>query len=237
MGTTVRDIIFDIGGGIPHGKQYKAVQMGGPSGGCIPEQHLDIEVDYDSLLEVGAMMGSGGMVVDGRGHLHGGRRQVLHGLHPARELRQVHPLPRRHARMLEILTAITRPTREESGHDALSRFQGVIELEKLAGVIKDTSLCGLGQSAPNPVLSTLRWFRHEYEAHVFERSCPAAACLGLLSYSIDADACKGCTLCAKNCPTGAILGDRKEVHRIDQERCIACGSCITSCEFDAVIAK
>jgi NADH:ubiquinone oxidoreductase subunit F (NADH-binding)/Pyruvate/2-oxoacid:ferredoxin oxidoreductase delta subunit/(2Fe-2S) ferredoxin len=237
MGTTVRDIIFGIGGGIPHGKQYKAVQMGGPSGGCIPEQHLDIEVDYDSLLEVGAMMGSGGMVAMDEDTCMVDVAKFFMDFIQRESCGKCIPCREGTRRMLEILTAITRPTREESGHDALSRFQGVIELEKLAGVIKDTSLCGLGQSAPNPVLSTLRWFRHEYEAHVFERSCPAAACLGLLSYSIDADACKGCTLCAKNCPTGAILGDRKEVHRIDQERCIACGSCITSCEFDAVIAK
>ena len=237
MGTTVRDIIFGIGGGIPHGKKYKAVQMGGPSGGCIPEQHLDIEIDYDSLLTVGAMMGSGGMVAMDEDTCMVDVAKFFMDFIQRESCGKCIPCREGTRRMLEILTAITRPHRDETGHDALQRFQGVIELEKLAGVIQDTSLCGLGQSAPNPVLSTLRWFRDEYEAHVFERACPAAACLGLLSYSIEAEKCKGCTLCAKGCPTGAILGDRKEVHRIDQERCISCGSCITSCEFDAIIAK
>ncbi|MBN1443891.1 MAG: 4Fe-4S binding protein, partial [Planctomycetes bacterium] len=139
-------------------------------------------------------------------------------------------------RMLEILQRITRSRRGESGSDALERFKGVMSLEKLAETIRDTSLCGLGQSAPNPVLSTLRWFRHEYEAHVFERRCPAHVCTELLSYSIDQEKCKGCGLCARECPTGAIIGDRKQPHQILGTKCISCGSCRLTCRFEAIIA-
>jgi ferredoxin len=139
-------------------------------------------------------------------------------------------------RMLEILERITRSRRNETGQDALQRFKSVMHLERLATVIQETSLCGLGQSAPNPVLSTLRWFRDEYEAHVFERSCPAHACGELLTYTIDPEHCKGCTLCARECPTNAISGDKKQPHAIDQDKCIACGTCVTKCRFGGVIA-
>jgi NADH:ubiquinone oxidoreductase subunit F (NADH-binding)/NAD-dependent dihydropyrimidine dehydrogenase PreA subunit/(2Fe-2S) ferredoxin len=234
MGTTVREIVFDIGGGIPDGKRYKAVQMGGPSGGCIPEEHLDIEVDYDSLLTVGAMMGSGGLVTMDEDTCMVDVAKFFMDFIQRESCGKCIPCREGTRRMLEILERITRSRRNETGHDALDRFKGVIELERLAGVIMDTSLCGLGQSAPNPVLSTLRWFRDEYEAHVFERRCPAGACAELLTYSIDEALCKGCTACSGQCPVGAIEGEKKSAHSIDQDRCIRCGSCVQTCKFGAI---
>ena len=222
-----RQIVFDVGGGIPNGKKFKAVQIGGPSGGCIPEQHLDIDIDYESLKSVGAMMGSGGLVVHGRGDLHGGRGQVLHGLHPARELRQVHPLPGRHAADAGDPPAHhPRPEAERGASTPWSASRACCTCRAWRETIRETSLCGLGQTAPNPVLTTLRWFRDEYEAHIYERHCPAGACTELVTYTIDPEKCKGCTLCRKKCPTEAIMGAPKTPHYIITEKCVSCGNCM-----------
>jgi NADH:ubiquinone oxidoreductase subunit F (NADH-binding)/NAD-dependent dihydropyrimidine dehydrogenase PreA subunit len=234
MGTTMREIVFDIGGGIPGGKEYKAVQIGGPSGGCIPAQHLDIQVDYESLKTVGAMMGSGGLVVmDSDTCMVDVAKFFMDFIH-RESCGKCIPCREGTRRMLEILERITHGRRGETGMDALQRFQGVMYLNRLAEVIKDTSLCGLGQTAPNPVLSTLRWFRPEYEAHIYERRCPAGACRELLTYRIDAEKCKGCTVCASKCPAEAIMGARKSPHYIVSDKCIGCGACRETCKFDAV---
>ena len=234
MGVTVRDVIFGCGGGVPHGKQFKAVQMGGPSGGCIPMQHVDIEVDYESVKTLGAMMGSGGLVVMdedtcmvdvARFFMDFIQRESCGKCIPCRE-------GTRHMR--DMLDAIVRGRRNEQGNDALARFKGVTYLTRLAEVIRDTSLCGLGQTAPNPVLSTLRWFKDEYEAHIYERRCPAGVCRDLLTFTIDTDLCTGCTACAKKCPTEAIMGTRKAPHYIVPDKCIHCGNCVEVCRFDAV---
>lgn len=235
MGTSLRKIIEEIGGGIPNGKKYKAVQIGGPSGGCIPEQHLDIEIDYESLQTVGAMMGSGGLVVMDEDTCMVDVAKYFMDFIQRESCGKCIPCREGTRRMLEILQRITRGRRNETGMEALERFKGIMYLNRLAEVIQDTSLCGLGKSAPNPVLSTLRWFRDEYEAHIFERKCPAGACTELLVYEIDADKCIGCTLCAKNCPSDAIMGTLKAPHYIIQDKCIGCGQCFEVCRVNAVI--
>lgn len=237
MGTTVRQIVFDVGGGPPDGKAFKAAQIGGPSGGCIPTPHLDIEIDYESLKTVGAMMGSGGLVVMDQDNCMVDVAKFFMDFIQRESCGKCIPCREGTRHMLEILQSITRSHRSEAGDEALRRFKGVMYLDRLAGVIKDTSLCGLGQSAPNPVLSTLRWFRDEYEAHVFERRCPAGVCTELLHYRIDPDKCKGCTLCVKQCPAEAILGAPKSPHYIVEEKCIACGSCARVCRLNAIIAE
>ncbi len=237
MGTPVRKIVFDIGGGIPNGKAYKAVQIGGPSGGCIPTQHLDIDIDYESLKTVGAMMGSGGLVVMDEDTCMVDMAKFFMDFIQRESCGKCIPCREGTRRMLEILTRISRGRKRERGIEALERFKSVLHMQSLAETIRDTSLCGLGQTAPNPVLSTLRWFRDEYEAHIYDRRCPAAACTELVTYSIDAEKCKGCTLCAKKCPTGAILGAAKSPHHIVIDKCIGCGSCLDSCRFDAITKK
>ncbi len=235
MGTSVRQIVFDIGGGIPYGKKYKSVQIGGPSGGCIPEQHLDIDVDYESLKTVGAMMGSGGLVVMDEETCMVDVAKFFMDFIQRESCGKCIPCREGTRRMLEILKRITRGRRHEKELEALERFQSVLHLQRLAETIRDTSLCGLGQTAPNPVLSTLRWFRHEYEAHVYDRRCPAGACAELVTYSINAEKCKGCTLCAKKCPADAIIGSPKNAHYIIEDRCIGCGSCLDVCRLGAVM--
>ncbi len=234
MGTTVRDIVFAIGGGIAHSKAYKATQIGGPSGGCIPEQHLDIEVDYESLKTVGAMMGSGGLVVMDEDNCMVDVAKFFMDFIQRESCGKCIPCREGTRRMLETLNRITRGRRNETERQTLERFQSVVNLEQLAGMIRDTSLCGLGQTAPNPVLSTLRWFRDEYEAHVYDRHCPAKVCSELISYQIDHDKCKGCTICAKKCPAEAIVGTLKSPHYIVTDKCIGCGACMDACRFDAV---
>ncbi len=237
MGTKVRDIVFDIGGGIPDGKKYKGVQIGGPSGGCIPEQHLDILVDYESLKTVGAMMGSGGLVVMDEETCMVDVAKFFMDFIQRESCGKCIPCREGTRRMLEILEGITRGRRSEVDNEALDRFQGVMYMQRLAESIQDTSLCGLGQTAPNPVLSTLRFFRDEYEAHVFDRKCPAGVCRDLLTFTIDAEACTGCTACARKCPTEAIMGAKKAPHYIIPDKCIGCGQCLETCRFDAVIKE
>jgi len=224
MGITMREIIYDIGGGIQGGKKFKAVQIGGPSGGCLPEELLDMSVDYDSLIKVGAMMGSGGLVVMDETTCMVDISKFFLSFTQAESCGKCTPCREGTKRMLEILTRITEGRGKE----------GDIELlEVLAKNIKTTALCGLGQTAPNPVLSTLKYFREEYEAHIKEKRCPAGACTGLTQYKITAK-CKGCGLCAKECPVKAIRGETKTLHIIEQEKCIKCGACMTKCPFKAI---
>lgn len=237
MGTKIRDIIFDIGGGVGDDHTFKAVQIGGPSGGCLTDQHMDIEIDYESLKTVGAMMGSGGMVVMDEGTCMVDVAKFFMDFIQRESCGKCVPCREGTKRMLEILNQITRGDRHEKGSDALERFRGITQLNRLSEVIKDTSLCGLGQSAPNPVLSTLRWFRDEYEAHIFERKCPALVCTELITYRIDTDLCKGCTLCSLKCPADAIVGTAKSPHYIIAEKCIGCGNCAQVCKFKAVIVE
>ncbi|MFW6323308.1 MAG: NADH-ubiquinone oxidoreductase-F iron-sulfur binding region domain-containing protein [Guyparkeria sp.] len=237
MGTSIRDIIFAIGGGVPDGKAYKSTQIGGPSGGCIPEQHLDIEVDYESLKQVGAMMGSGGLVVMDEDTCMVDVAKFFMDFIQRESCGKCIPCREGTRRMLETLQRITSGRGTETGADSLARFRSVMYLQRLAETICDTSLCGLGQTAPNPVLSTLRFFRDEYEAHIYDRTCPAGVCTELMTYSILEDKCIGCTACARKCPTGAIKGARKAPHYIIEEKCIACGACLETCKFDAVVRQ
>jgi len=234
MGTTIREIIYNIGGGILNNKKFKSVQMGGPSGGCVTEQNLDIQIDYESLVEIGAMMGSGGMVVMDEETCMVDVAKFFMDFIQRESCGKCIPCREGTGRMLEILEMITTKPDNKS-NDALVRFRGIMELESLAEVIKDTSLCGLGQSAPNPVLSTLKWFKHEYEEHIFERKCDAGVCQSLRIFSIDVDKCTGCTICAKKCPTDAIIGNRKSPHFIIDDKCIGCGTCDDVCKFDAIV--
>jgi NADH-quinone oxidoreductase subunit F len=235
MGMTLREIIYDIGGGIAGGKQFKAVQSGGPSGGCIPAQFLDTPIDYESLKAIGAMMGSGGLVVMDEDTCMVDVAKFFLSFTTRESCGKCIPCREGTHRMHEILEAITSPYSKMRSEEAnLLRFNMVMNLENLAQVIKETSLCGLGQSAPNPVLSTLKYFREEYEAHIYDRKCPAGQCKGLLTYRIDTEACRGCTVCARKCPTAAIVGEPKKAHYILDDKCVRCGSCYDACKFDAV---
>ncbi len=225
MGMTLRDVIFDIGGGIKNDAEFKAVQMGGPSGGCIPSELLDTVIDYKKLGATGAIMGSGGMVVMDVSTCMVGMAKFFLDFTAKESCGKCVHCRIGTKRMQEILTRIV----EGNGKE------GDVELlEELCMAIKDGALCGLGQTAPNPVLTTIRYFRNEYEAHINEKKCPAHECASLLSYTIDADKCKGCTLCAKKCPVGAISGELKNAHSIDGEKCIKCGQCMTLCKFGAI---
>jgi len=225
MGITLRDIIYKLGGGIQNNKEFKAVQMGGPSGGCIPKHLIDIQVDYDQVNATGAIMGSGGMVVMDETTCMVDVARFFLDFTQKESCGKCTFCRIGTKRMLEILTRIT----EGKG------VEGDIEkLEELAHQIKDSSLCGLGQTAPNPVLTTIKYFRHEYEAHIRDRKCPALSCKKLLTYEIHADKCTGCTVCAVKCPVKAISGERKQPHVINQNVCIRCGDCYTRCKFEAI---
>lgn len=228
MGITLREIIFDIGGGIPGGRKFKAVQTGGPSGGCIPENLIDLPIDYESLTQAGSIMGSGGMIVmDDRTCMVDVARYFLNFLRDescgkcisCREGTQ---------RLWELVTDIT---------EGKGTMDHLALLEELAMAVKEASLCGLGQTAPNPVLSTLRYFRDEYETHIKEKKCPAGVCKALIRYIIIADKCTGCLACLRVCPQGAISGELKKVHTLDQNKCIKCGACLDACQFNAIMIE
>ena len=226
MGTTLREIVYDIGGGIPEGKKFKAAQMGGPSGGCVPAKYLDVPIDYDSLNEIGAMMGSGGLIVMDDSKCMVDIAKFFLEFTVDESCGKCPPCRIGTKRMLEILTRIT----EGKGKDG-----DIEKLERLASNIKKASLCGLGQTAPNPVLSTLKYFRDEYEAHIYHKKCPAGVCKALTQVHIDEEKCKKCGICAKNCPVGAIEGQvGKVTFKINQDKCIKCGVCITKCPFKAI---
>jgi NADH:ubiquinone oxidoreductase subunit F (NADH-binding)/(2Fe-2S) ferredoxin/Fe-S-cluster-containing hydrogenase component 2 len=225
MGSTLRHVIFDVGGGIKGGREFKAVQLGGPSGGCVPASLLDTPVDYESLAATGAIVGSGGMVVADDSTCMVDLAKYFLQFTQNESCGKCVPCRLGTKRMLEILERITAGEGREGDIDIL---------ENLARSIKKTSLCGLGQTAPNPVLTTIRYFRDEYEAHIAEHRCPAGACEALIAYTIDPDACTGCMLCAKRCPVAAAHGEKKQPHVIDQDLCIKCDACRTACKFDAV---
>ncbi len=225
MGTTLREVIYDIGGGIPNGKKFKAAQTGGPSGGCIPASLIDTKIDYDNLTAIGCMMGSGGLIVMDEDNCMVDIAKFFLDFTVDESCGKCAPCRIGTKRMMEILEKIT------EGNGTL---EDIDKLEELAYYIKENSLCGLGQTAPNPVLATLKFFREEYIAHVVDKKCPAGVCKGLLNYTIDADKCKGCTLCARKCPVGAISGTVKNPHVIDTTKCIKCGACMDSCKFGAI---
>ncbi|MCI5595063.1 MAG: NADH-quinone oxidoreductase subunit NuoF [Clostridiales bacterium] len=226
MGTTLRDIIFDIGGGIPNGKSFKAAQTGGPSGGCLPAEHLDTPIDYDTLTKLGSMMGSGGLIVMDENTCMVDLAKFFLEFTVDESCGKCNPCRIGTKRMLEILTRIT---------EGKGTPEDIDKLEILARNIKAASLCGLGQSAPNPVLSTLRYFRDEYMAHVIEKKCPAGVCKSMLKFKIDTEVCKKCGICKKNCPVSAISGDKEHPFVIDQDKCVKCGVCIEKCPFKSIL--
>ena len=228
MGTTLREIIEEIGGGIPNGKKFKAAQTGGPSGGCIPASHLDIEIDYDNLLAIGSMMGSGGMIVMDEDNCMVDIAKFFLEFTVEESCGKCTPCRIGTKRLYEILDRITK---------GQGTMEDIPKMKELCYFIKENSLCGLGQTAPNPVLSTLQYFEDEYIAHIKDKRCPAGVCKDLLSFEIVPDLCKGCTLCSRKCPVGAISGTVKNPHVIDQDKCIKCGACIESCKFKAIIKK
>ncbi len=225
MGTTLREIVEEIGGGVPNGKKFKAAQTGGPSGGCIPAEHLDIPIDYDNLLSIGSMMGSGGLIVMDEDTCMVDIAKFFLEFTVDESCGKCTPCRIGTRRMLEILEKITK---------GQATMEDLDKLEELCYHLQSNSLCALGQTSPNPVLSTLRYFRDEYIAHIVDKKCPAGVCKDLLQYKIDPDKCKGCTLCARTCPADAIIGKVKEVHMINPEKCLKCGACMEKCRFGAI---
>lgn len=228
MGTTLRDIVENIGGGVPNGKKFKAAQTGGPSGGCIPSTYYDIPIDFENLKSIGCMMGSGGLIVMDEDSCMVDIAKFFLEFTVSESCGKCTPCRVGTKRMLEILTRIS---------EGKGEMEDLEKLEELANFIQTNSLCGLGQTAPNPVLSTMRFFRDEYVAHIKDKTCPAGVCKKLLKYSIIEEKCKGCTLCARNCPVDAISGAVKTPHVIDTAKCIKCGACMDNCRFGAIIRK
>jgi NADP-reducing hydrogenase subunit HndC len=228
MGTTLREVIEEIGGGIPNGKKFKAAQTGGPSGGCIPAHLIDTPIDYDNLIEIGSMMGSGGLIVMDEDTCMVDIARFFLDFTVDESCGKCAPCRIGTKRLLELLDKII------AGNGTL---EDIDKMEELCEYIKSASLCGLGQTAPNPVLSTLRYFRDEYIAHVVDKKCPAGVCKNLLTYRIVEDKCKGCTLCSRKCPVGAISGTVKNPHVIDPAKCVKCGVCQASCKFDAIVKE
>lgn len=228
MGTTLREVIYEIGGGIPNGKAFKAAQTGGPSGGCIPAEHLDIPIDYDNLIAIGSMMGSGGLIVMDEDNCMVDIAKFFLQFTVDESCGKCTPCRIGTKRLYEMLEKIT------SGNATLRDLD---KLEELCHYIKANSLCGLGQTAPNPVLATLKFFRDEYVAHVVDKKCPAGVCKALLSYEILEDRCRGCTACARKCPVGAISGNVKEPHVINKSLCVKCGVCMQTCKFGAIVKR
>ncbi|ABA88091.1 NADPH oxidoreductase, major, thioredoxin-like and ferredoxin-like subunit [Syntrophotalea carbinolica DSM 2380] len=226
MGITLREVVFNIAGGIADGKKFKAVQSGGPSGGCLPAEQLDLPIDYDSLISGGAMMGSGGLVVMDEGTCMVDVAKFFLNFTQLESCGKCTPCREGTKRLLEILERIC---------DGLGVPEDIDTLERLAKTIKTSALCALGQTAPNPVLTTLRYFRNEYEAHINEKRCPAGVCPELLTYAIVEDKCVGCGVCIKACPVGAITGEKKAAHTIDASKCVKCGACVPKCKFDAIV--
>ncbi len=225
MGTTLREIVEEIGGGIPNGKKFKAAQTGGPSGGCIPAEHFDVPIDYDNLMAIGSMMGSGGLIVMDENTCMVDIAKFFLEFTVDESCGKCTPCRIGTKRMLEILEKITK---------GQATMEDLDKLEELCYHLKENSLCALGQTAPNPIISTLHYFRDEYIAHIVDKKCPAGVCKDLLQYKIDADKCRGCTLCARTCPNGAIVGSVKEVHMINQDKCVKCGACMEKCRFGAI---
>ena len=225
MGTTLREIVEEIGGGVPNGKKFKAAQTGGPSGGCIPAEHFDVPIDYDNLIAIGSMMGSGGLIVMDEDTCMVDIAKFFLEFTVDESCGKCTPCRIGTRRMLEILDKITK---------GQATLEDLDKLEELCFHLKENSLCALGQTAPNPVLSTLRYFRDEYIAHIVDRRCPAGVCKDLVQYRIDPDKCRGCTLCARTCPADAIIGKVREIHMINPEKCVKCGVCMEKCRFGAI---
>ena len=226
MGTTLREIVEEIGGGIPNGKKFKAAQTGGPSGGCIPPAHMDVAIDYDNLIAIGSMMGSGGLIVMDEDSCMVDIAKFFLEFTVDESCGKCTPCRIGTKRLYEMLEKIT------SGNATMADLD---KMEKLCYYIKENALCGLGQTAPNPVLSTLKYFREEYEAHVRDKTCPAGVCKDLLNITILEDKCIGCTACARACPVNCISGEVKKPHVIDQNACVKCGACIATCRFAAIV--
>jgi NADP-reducing hydrogenase subunit HndC len=226
MGTTLREIVEEIGGGIPNGKKFKAAQTGGPSGGCIPTEHIDVKIDYDNLIAIGSMMGSGGLIVMDEDNCMVDIAKFFLEFTVDESCGKCTPCRVGTKRLLEMLEKITKGN---------GKLEDLEKMEQLCYYIKANSLCGLGQTAPNPVLSTLRYFKDEYVAHVVDKKCPAGVCKDLLQIKILPEKCKGCSACARVCPVGAISGEIKKTYVIDQAKCIKCGACIEKCKFGAIV--
>ena len=237
MGTKIRDIIFRVAGGIRNNKRFKAIHIGGPSGGCLTEDHLDTPIDFESIMLVGASLGAASLIVLDEDNCVIDTVKYFMNYLQKESCGICIPCREGTRRMYEILENISKRPKDENGYATLQRFKGVMQLETLAEVLKDTSMCGLGRKAANPVLSTLKWFRDEYEEHIFERNCSAGVCQELRTFEINVDACTGCTLCAKKCPTGAIFGTPKNVHFIVPDKCVGCGICFETCKFSAIISQ